>query len=358
MTSATAQQAAPLRQGVPGQVDAPAEKFLLLEIGRAFAAVVVVFHHADQATAYFSDVSRERFFMWGQYGVDFFFVLSGFIIYYSYTQEAPGLASAKRYLLKRVTRIFVPYLPVALAWMVLLLIFQQGPIEERTWGFWATVTLWPMEKTSNLTVAWTLTYELMFYAFFMLAFMSMWMFLAASIAWAALLIMVMLGMSGQGTSPAGFVMTNPIVLEFFCGVLAAWTFTKMDCSLRLWILLSGGLGLLAAAVFWTGQRALLGPPLSLIVLACAMYHPSIKERALSLAVFLGAASYAIYLVHSPVVSVTAEILQSFGGRKVVFLICVVMGIGLGAVYHIAFEKPALRWSRRFLLKTGEQGTVS
>lgn len=283
--------------------------------------------------------------MWGQYGVDFFFVLSGFIIYYSHRQDVPGFASAKLYLFKRVTRIFVPYLPVAFAWMGMLLIFQQDPIEERAWGVWATVTLLPMEKISTLTVAWTLTYELMFYALFLLAFLSIWMFVAASVFWSGLLLLVMLGLVEQGAGPAVFAVMNPIVLEFFCGVLAAWAFTKIDPRLRLWILFAGAGALLAVAVFWTGQRALLGPPLALIVLACAMYHPDMEGRALSSVVFLGAASYAIYLVHSPVVSVTAETLQSFGGREVIFAICVLLGTGLGAAYHVAFERPALRWVR-------------
>lgn len=110
-------------QRAPLHSDAPSDKLLLLEVGRAIAALLVVLHHADQATAHFSDVPRERFLMWGQYGVDFFFVLSGFIIYHSHRQDAPGVASAKLYLFKRVTRIFVPYLPVAFAWMALLIIF-------------------------------------------------------------------------------------------------------------------------------------------------------------------------------------------------------------------------------------------
>lgn len=355
MTWATAAQAVSMQRGAPAQVPAASQKLLLLEVARAVAAMLVVLHHADQATAHFSDVARERIFLWGQYGVDFFFVLSGFIIYHSHRNDPEGVASAKLYLFKRVTRIFVPYLPVAIAWMALLLIFQEGPVEERFWGVWATVTLLPMEKVSALKVAWTLTYELMFYALFLLAFVSLWFFAVASLAWAGLLLLVFLGVTVQGESPAGYAVTNPIVLEFFCGVLAAWAFTRVDPGVRVWLLLAGCVSLAAVVVFWTGQRAVLGPPIALIVLALSMVQPVARGRALRFAVFLGAASYAIYLVHSPVVSVTAELLQPLGMRGVVFACCVVFGTGLGVAYHVSVEWPAMWWVQRFAPSGAETG---
>lgn len=335
---------------VPAQKRARQDKLLLLEVGRAVAALLVVLHHADQATAHFSDVVRERIFMWGQYGVDFFFVLSGFIIYYSHRDDPRGIAPAKIYLFKRLSRIFVPYLPVAFAWMGMLLIFSEGPIEDQAWGFWATVTLFPMEKVSTLTVAWTLTYELMFYGLFLLAYVSAWAFAAASLAWGCILLLVLFGVLGQGDGPLSYALSNPIVMEFFCGVLAAHAFTKLDPRMRGWILVTGCLALFAVIVTWTGQRAVLGPPLALIVLGCAMYHPTMESRALSFAVFLGAASYAIYLVHSPVISVIAEVLQPLGGRAFVFLACVSLGVGVGLAYHVLFERPVMRWLRRVRLQ--------
>lgn len=105
--------------------------------------------------------------------------------------------------------------------------------------------------------------------------------------------------------------------------------------------------LAAVLVFWPVQRALLGFPLALIVLALAMFQPSARGRTLKVAVFLGAASYAIYLVHSPVVSVTAQLLQPLGVREVAFVMCVLLGTGLGVAYHVIVERPALGWVRQF-----------
>ena len=80
------------------------DKLAFLEVGRAVAALIVVLHHADQATAHFSDIARERLFMWGQYGVDFFFVLSGFIIFYTHRNDGYGRARAQLYAFKWVSR--------------------------------------------------------------------------------------------------------------------------------------------------------------------------------------------------------------------------------------------------------------
>lgn len=86
----------------PGKTDPHSGKLVYLEIGRALAALIVVLHHADQATAHFSDEARTRYFVWAQYGVDFFFVLSGFIIFHAHRSGAAGFFQARLYAFKRL----------------------------------------------------------------------------------------------------------------------------------------------------------------------------------------------------------------------------------------------------------------
>lgn len=323
------------------------DKLVFLEIGRALAALIVVFHHADQATAYFSDVARGRFFIWGQYGVDFFFVLSGFIIFHAHRTDATGIFPTRLYVFKRLSRIYIPYLPIALAYMGLLLVFQQQPLSERSWSIWATITLLPMEKSSALSVAWTLTYELMFYAFFLLSFLSRQLLLAASAIWSGYLLAVLFGLVDVPDHAVMFAFSNPIILEFFCGAIAAHFLLKVPPQMRLPILASGIALLLAVIATWTGERAFLGPPLALIVLGAAMTRYTVPRSLIKFLIFLGAASYAIYLVHSPVVSIMAEVLQPLGMRWPTFLACVLSGTAFGVLYHVCFERSAMRWARRF-----------
>lgn len=345
----------PAQHGAVRNIRMQGEKLVFLEVGRAIAALIVVLHHADQATAYFSDIPRDRLFMWGQYGVDFFFVLSGFIIFYTHRHDSGGLSQARLYAFKRVSRIYVPYLPVALAYMGLLLMFQQGPVADRPWSLWATLTLLPAEKSATLTVAWTLTYELIFYAFFLLAFVSRRVLLVASLIWCAYLLAVLTTGMTPPAQPVLAALSNPIVLEFFCGALAAHLFVRVPAQMRggIWV---AGLALLALVlVFWTGDRALLGPPLALIVLALAMTPYRTPRRMTDAMIFLGAASYAVYLVHSPVISILARVLQPLDTRIVVFCACVGIGTALGVAYHLLFERPVLRWVHRFRPVVGMAG---
>ena len=82
-------------------------RFEVLQAYRAFAALGVVLHHINgklSAPHYFGTQVPD-FFSWGQIGVDFFFVLSGFIIAMC-TQRA---RSAPEFLMNRALRIYPPF---------------------------------------------------------------------------------------------------------------------------------------------------------------------------------------------------------------------------------------------------------
>ena len=91
------------------------ERLLLLQVGRALTAIGVAASHARLGTSAFVEpipgwlmAILEKGFL----GVDFFFVLSGFIILNSHFDDDTGPRALRSYVFKRVTRIYVPYLPV------------------------------------------------------------------------------------------------------------------------------------------------------------------------------------------------------------------------------------------------------
>src|SRR5450432_2723557 len=74
------------------------KKLPYLQISRAIAALIVVVHHVSGAgTFYLNFNPLGGVFMVGWNGVDFFFVLSGFIIYYIHSKDLGKRAEWKRY---------------------------------------------------------------------------------------------------------------------------------------------------------------------------------------------------------------------------------------------------------------------
>jgi exopolysaccharide production protein ExoZ len=85
----------------------------VLQYGRAIAALSVVAHHSTLATTGFGQAISphwiEAISLRGYLGVDFFFVLSGFIITYAHMNDASGWFAARRYISKRLIRVYIPY---------------------------------------------------------------------------------------------------------------------------------------------------------------------------------------------------------------------------------------------------------
>ncbi|HYJ31172.1 MAG TPA: acyltransferase family protein [Allosphingosinicella sp.] len=250
------------------------ERLELLQAGRAVAALsVAVFH----ATLYTHAMPIEGFgFMGVHWGVHFFFLLSGFIIYHVNADRsfAPG-----DYAFKRSVRIFIPYLPVgilaAFGWIAI----------GRDFSWLSTLFLVPGQAA--LGVAWTLQHEVMFYLLAGLFFMWGRPLTGAAI-W-AVLILLRNGISIP-VNPFEQVALGFINLEFVAGMF----------------------------------------------LAAFVSLPDVKVgRALNL---LGDASYAIYLAHLPLMGV----LFRLGGG---FWTMLALSVAAGLIYHLLFEKPALRWVR-------------
>lgn len=300
-----------------------------VQVLRFAAALAVVCAHA------FNNRPLDHAFDIGAIGVDVFFVISGFII----TRTA--MRSPAGFLRNRAIRVLPPYFAVTIPWMLFCLLVLNVPLEWRR--LLATLALWPATDTYAMTylyVAWSLCYEAMFYV-------AVWLVLrGVKAAWLAMGYLGALILA-QGTNSALIdYLGSPLTLEFLAGVgLALYPFRTPRLGLVALALGLGGVAYFSATgtrgldllIDGSGQaliRALsFGVPALLLVYA-AVQFPKLPRVAAPL-VFLGDASYSLYLTHIPV--------QFFA--KGVFalpsIVTIAVCVLVGAVTYWYVERPLI-----------------
>lgn len=337
-----------------------------LQAGRAVAAALVVLFHLGGTFAqdkYFGAKWIDGPFAWGDAGVEFFFVLSGFLITITNRHDFGRPQALPRYLVKRVLRIYPTYwlicLAVCAAAVVVVPLRQSLPSDA--WIFIKALALIPQNPdvagatgAPILFVAWSLQYELLFYAVIGLALWSR----SAGVAAALALVAVHLGCQfGQGCGFPGSFLANNLIFVFALGVGGAWL---VKSRLRLpRPLVSGAVACVAFVAFglfesWYGRdrlpvdrRMVYGALGAVIIVAFAQAEDTgvlrLRQRWIDL---LGDSSYALYLLHIPMISLLVKLLARFAGANpfvilllfvVVFLACV----GSALLFHLFVERRLL-----------------
>ena len=319
-----------------------------LQAGRALAALCVVLRHASIApvvTSVSVPPSALKLFELGILGVDFFFVLSGFIILYSY-QGAP--VSIKTYILKRVSRVYVPYWPIGIA-MVLAYSLTTLESGHHDWSMITSLFLLPTGRPPALSVAWTLVHEILFYAIFCLYFISRRWFPWVVAAWSAgMLVSAALHGFAQPYTPGPVgLLLSPLNLEFVMGMVCVVLMTRIPRQFAPTLICAGLAGTLASAAMFavlSTPRELCGLMMAVAVLGFALVDDKARRFIPPGLVFLGGASYALYLIHHPVISAASRIYENHHWvSSVLFLVCV--SVVAGVLYHVLVENPMLRQVR-------------
>lgn len=319
------------------------EKLGSLELGRGIAALAVVAHHASLSSDAFTSENHRHVFDFGMLGVDFFFVLSGFIIYHIHGNDAKSFEAAKIFFKKRLRRIYVPYLPISLFLILAYTIFPDLSKGGRDWDLLTSLTLIPTGHPPALSVAWTLVFEMTFYTVFLGAFYFSRQFWQIILLWGVGTILFnVLKPASLSLGAVLDVLLNPMILEFIVGMLMAFLFAKMPT--RIWVLPVAVGAALAGSLFLadTGHRLAFGFAIAPIVLGVALAEHHYRFRLPKWVLSVGAASYAIYLVHNPIQSVVARLTQAYDLWALTFAACCLAGVAGGLAYHLVFERPALR----------------
>jgi peptidoglycan/LPS O-acetylase OafA/YrhL len=272
----------------------PTDTIASLQAGRGVAALAVVLLHSALAARNFGGpFPAFALLSHGYIGVDYFFVLSGFIIYHSTIDRRRGLA---RYFSARFKRVYLPYWPVGIA-IGLVYLMQPAMVgAHRDWSWLSTLTLVPIDRPPALSVAWTLQHEILFYGLFGLFYFSGLLPLG-TIAWAICIVAI-----------RKHVLFDPVNLEFLFGMLAAVLYRARQARPALALMAP----ILFAVWIWAGAdettRVLIGAALACLVAPLAQAERNGIKIPRPL-ILLGAASYSLYLVHTPIISIVERLLD-------------------------------------------------
>ena len=314
------------------------------------AALAVVAHHAALSTDAFVQSMPEgwqRLFDLGALGVDFFFVLSGFIIMHAHRGEVGNPAATRMYLAKRLARIFPAYWPIGLSLLGLYVALPGFSASGgREFSVLSSVLLLPTELPPALSVAWSLVHELLFYAVFMLWFISRQYFWYGLVLWATGILAVHFFGETSGWLRYPMSLLN---LEFMLGVLAASLYGRASLRFSAGMIVAGGLltGAMLLLLYVessAGHRLWMALGLAVMMFGIARWE---KNRTIAwplVLMALGNASYSLYLVHNPLLSITQRMAGRFDmGWPLALLLGVLLAVICGYLYFLWVERPALQF---------------
>lgn len=341
----------------------PDKRMRSIEGARALAALVVVLMHATtlMRVEHFSGhIGLGNVFKFGYIGVDFFFVLSGFIItYVHFNQLGRGVSGIGDYLWRRFSRIFPIYWSVlGLSVGLTALVRWQagtGPLLDMTsQDIPSTLALWiGGGEPKYLGVAWSLQYELLFYSLFCLLLWNLRLGLSLFAAWALLIV---LGATPwlPMKLPAG--LGSSYCLEFLLGVCVGLTARNYILRVMPWGLVGAVLALVAAAMFeiwgpWgpfgMHGRVALGLASAALLLSLVALERAGRIRTPAWLAFLGSVSYSIYLGHCLFINMTYSVLLKLGlyhrlPEVVVFALAIGVAVSATSLIGRYIELPLVR----------------
>jgi peptidoglycan/LPS O-acetylase OafA/YrhL len=334
-----------------------------IQMMRGFAAIAVVALHTDVILSlekYGANNSFHALGRMGWLGVNFFFVLSGFIILHVHAADIGKPKVLGSYLYRRVTRLYPVY------WVVLVgvLLGSVALPLEKTWtgsDLLVAFTLLPLSEYPSLPVkvAWTLLFEMRFYLLFCVLILSKRVGLVVFAAWGTCLLLLGIINPISEWTAFGFAdFFNAWNLNFLAGMAAAWMLQRLplrfggallSVGLAMLCVLSTGDVTMPEGVASFGFMTCCALAFGLLIVGCALVEMSTEAMKVPRAlVALGDASYSIYLVHSAAISVIAIALRRAQvDAFVLALFAFVFAIGAGLANHLLIERPLMRLAKRF-----------
>ena len=325
-----------------------------LDVLRAVAAVAVCLVHFDRKPL-FEGTFFHEWSEFGKYGVDIFFVISGFVIPLSLWKRKFQFGNFIIFLQARFFRLYPTYLAALVLTVGLWYLSFVVP------GFRGTILpeLTLSRILSNLTltcgftgeewyafVTWTLAVEAQFYVFLALCFpllagKSLPLRIGAATLWIVLPLFIRSG-------PTVF----PWTALFAFGILE---FMRQEQLLPRGIFIVLVLSAICIQLF---VRDVAGVVAAVSTLLAIMFMPEIKWKPF---IWIGTVSYSLYLLHAPIGGRVMNFLErypEFPGMKILAIpIALGAALAASAVFYRFIELPSHEFARKKIPFTKKPRTI-
>lgn len=337
-------------------------RFRELDGLRALAALAVVVSHFTGAynSRYIDDPKPIFDFPQGAFGVQLFFLVSGFVILMS----ASRARKPSDFVISRASRLYPAYW-LSLVLAVLLNRLFQIPHSEMSLGETiinlTMVQRW-FQVPNVVDVYWTLTVEIQFYILIFLLLLltrcriSDRLILNITVAWlfVALAVAFWAGPFSRGVDPQNVIAPVKLVLNitlaeygplFCCGMFAY--LSRRDGRRNLMTFVAGMASVVVSGLLhsWLDAAIVAGICAAFIIIV-------LRERTSWLMLpplqWFGKISYSMYIVHSVAGYVVIKLTWPYVGRNGAIILALVITILLAWGCYVVGEKYGSSSARRFL----------
>lgn len=295
---------------------------------RGLAAFLVLLQHVSYKDKVYSGGEFNLFDI-GHMGVDIFFIISGFIMAYTFRPEL----GAVRFLYNRVLRIIPLYWLTSVIALIGYL-YVPGLINgSKEPDILSSFFLLPSESRYLNPNGWTLSCEFLFYLVFSFSFLSAYRFrfVLPSIILACL---AFVGLSHEFDEALPRFIFSPMLVEFLFGMIIFQIYSRysIDQSLNLVLLLASALLVLFSLfIYFSGVRIGLriidlGLPAFFICIFIVSLESRLKNNVSRILKSLGDSSYSLYLTHAFTIGVAGFLLSYFGlvGSSLFFSVTLIL----------------------------------
>ncbi|AMJ60170.1 acyltransferase family protein [Bosea sp. PAMC 26642] len=334
-----------------------------LQALRIQAATLVLWSHLITELAKAGVISTQHNLLalqMGGFGVKIFFAVSGFIMVRSSRSGFGKKGFAVDFMIRRLYRIAPLYYLTASIWMAT--VFFLGHHEMDIVNVIKTFLFLPyLDHRGSLepyyNIGWTLNYEMYFYAVFALALCFRYAIgvcvcigLIALVFAAGQLYAVSAGDSGARL--ALFVYSRGIVFYFVLGMIIAVSNRFLAPKLKV---IGHGAGLALSTVLIVVALTFDSKAIAFAICFCLIMAANLEappHRGTSSrddlysrwVVFLGNASYSVYLTHVFVLVPVVAVLARFGslgvaGFTIAMVVATALCLAIGAIVHVTVERP-------------------